>query len=340
MSRRDEARQYELYHRSFADYLLSDENEDTIDGVEMHGRIAEHYWETWHDPQRSCDEYGMAYLATHLAEAEQGDRLRSLITRDWMRVRSGVGFLRDCVLAWPDLDERIAFFRRAVNEDPAWRGATRLLIHFLQMGALHDRDLGRYAESMAKGEEVNQLLEKETARQPGRWDPEIPIQRGYVAKTNAQNAWGQGDREAVQSYLAEAESCFREVVSHFQGLALETSWMRRYLSGAYNGLANVHQMRNKLNDAIEYYALATQTDPTNTFAFWDYSYLLEWLATRHGLGWIEEALQISERTVPLVLGDPSFSKTDVQEVKDRVARLREMGGEEPAGRSRLKVIVN
>lgn len=76
-------RQYAVYHLSFGEYLVSEDNEDFIDGATMHARIVDYYRggaASWHvvDWHR-VDEYGMRHLARHLrALSDDGARRRQL----------------------------------------------------------------------------------------------------------------------------------------------------------------------------------------------------------------------------------------------------------------------
>jgi hypothetical protein len=101
-------REYSLYHRSLADFLLDrDRAEDYwLDDVSQHRLVAEHYLASGTDGWRACDEYGMRYLATHLLGGREIARLQSLLDHDWIRMRyerghySYDGVLGDVELAW------------------------------------------------------------------------------------------------------------------------------------------------------------------------------------------------------------------------------------------------
>jgi hypothetical protein len=71
------------FHSSFSDYLLKNESNIffRIDKTNMHARMAEHLWATYHRDWRKCDEYAAANLALHLFEANRSDRLFELISR-------------------------------------------------------------------------------------------------------------------------------------------------------------------------------------------------------------------------------------------------------------------
>jgi hypothetical protein len=101
-------REYSLYHRSLADFLLDrDRAEDYwLDAASQHRLVAEHYLASGPDGWRACDEYGMRYLATHLFGGREIARLQSLLDHDWIRTRyerghySYDGVLGDVELAW------------------------------------------------------------------------------------------------------------------------------------------------------------------------------------------------------------------------------------------------
>ena len=97
------------FHKSFSDYLLGDESKPfstRIDASKMHSRIADHYWRKHSNDWSKCDDYGLASLAVHLYEGELYDRLRALISPEWMQARlagtlgSSEGFIADLELAW------------------------------------------------------------------------------------------------------------------------------------------------------------------------------------------------------------------------------------------------
>ena len=62
------------FHRSFADFLLEDEEniDYHVDAATVHRWIAGHYWDTYDGRWREYDDYGLRYIATHLAQATQG----------------------------------------------------------------------------------------------------------------------------------------------------------------------------------------------------------------------------------------------------------------------------
>jgi WD40 repeat protein len=107
---------YAIYHTSFGEYLISEENEDYIDGQEIHGLIAERYLSAWgglasglpaltNADQQSLDNgYGLRHLATHLHAAGQIERLNQLLTDfDWLSAKleqiDSAALLTDYVLA-------------------------------------------------------------------------------------------------------------------------------------------------------------------------------------------------------------------------------------------------
>ncbi|MCZ7567019.1 MAG: hypothetical protein M5U01_00265 [Ardenticatenaceae bacterium] len=102
------ARRYSIYHSSFGEYLVSEENEDYIEGREAHTRIVAHYrdryWGDW--SKLAQDEYARRHLATHMVSAGLHEALYALIHQGWMRARFAAdhytytGFLADVDLAW------------------------------------------------------------------------------------------------------------------------------------------------------------------------------------------------------------------------------------------------
>jgi len=107
-SRPASQRVYSLYHRSLADFLLDRDRAEEywLDDVSMHQLVTAYYWASRTAGWRTCDEYGMRYLATHLFAGREIARLQSLVDEDWIRMRyergrySYDGVLDDVELAW------------------------------------------------------------------------------------------------------------------------------------------------------------------------------------------------------------------------------------------------
>jgi WD40 repeat protein len=70
-----------LFHQSVADFLARRDriHEFQIDAISTHRRIAEHYLTTHGSDWRSCDDYGRAFIATHLAAAGAHAELEGLL---------------------------------------------------------------------------------------------------------------------------------------------------------------------------------------------------------------------------------------------------------------------
>lgn len=70
-------RRYKIYHRTFCEYLVSEDNEDYIDAQEAHEKIVNYYssrkgsWE---------ENYAMKYLISHMIAAQSWDDLGKLLT--------------------------------------------------------------------------------------------------------------------------------------------------------------------------------------------------------------------------------------------------------------------
>ena len=107
-SRPASQRVYSLYHRSLADFLLDRDRAEEywLDDVAMHKLVTAYYRTSRTAGWRTCDEYGMRYLATHLFAGHEIARLQSLVDEDWIRMRyergrySYNGVLDDVELAW------------------------------------------------------------------------------------------------------------------------------------------------------------------------------------------------------------------------------------------------
>jgi hypothetical protein len=97
---------YSIYHASFGEHLVSEDNKDYIDKQDMHAQIADYYWSKFHKDWKGCDEYGLNSLAVHLFESRNSRHLNELINQKWMKVRfekddyTYRGFLADLNLAW------------------------------------------------------------------------------------------------------------------------------------------------------------------------------------------------------------------------------------------------
>jgi hypothetical protein len=84
------SRRYRIYHTSFGEYLVSEENEDYIHGQAAHARIVERYRReaaSWGAVDWiQVDNYGLRHLAYHLREAEYKKELYALLTESpkWM----------------------------------------------------------------------------------------------------------------------------------------------------------------------------------------------------------------------------------------------------------------
>ncbi|HWQ11222.1 MAG TPA: zinc-ribbon domain-containing protein [Roseiflexaceae bacterium] len=84
------ARQYMLYHPSFGQYLLSEANEDYIDGRAAHARIVEFYRTHCGARWTACDEYGLRHLPEHMLGANSWDELVELLTSfDFLEAKAG-----------------------------------------------------------------------------------------------------------------------------------------------------------------------------------------------------------------------------------------------------------
>ena len=104
---------FRVFHRSLSDFLLQEPKNKAyrVDAAEMHSRIANYYW-TEDDPNwqklRDVEDsgYGLDSLAAHLHLGGQGNRLKALISQEWMAARfkgsnyTYDGFIDDLMLAW------------------------------------------------------------------------------------------------------------------------------------------------------------------------------------------------------------------------------------------------
>ena len=117
-------RQHALYHKSFGEYLVSEENEDYVDGVEAHRCIADYCWREYSADWSRSDAYGLRYLPAHLFKAGNAQDLHKLLCDfGWPRAKLAatdvVTLMADYNLVEQDPDMRLA------------RDALRLSAHVL-----------------------------------------------------------------------------------------------------------------------------------------------------------------------------------------------------------------
>jgi len=112
---------YRFYHATVPEFLTSDRiqnNTETaslyVNATDWHNWVSSYYWRTYKDDWSKCDDrYGLKYLATHLAQGEQDDRLHKLICQEWMKARfenegfTYDGFIPDLRLAWDQMQTKI-----------------------------------------------------------------------------------------------------------------------------------------------------------------------------------------------------------------------------------------
>lgn len=104
-------------HTSFAEFLLSEENEDTIDPRSAHRRIADFYLEKYRHNWTACDPYGLDFIVSHVLEAyrdpaELAVVLKRLFRVQFMEVRSEragwhMPFVRDLQKVAADAPEQV-----------------------------------------------------------------------------------------------------------------------------------------------------------------------------------------------------------------------------------------
>lgn len=124
----DTARRYTLYHPSFGEYLVSEENEDYIDGGAAHARIARYYTRQYGGDWAACEAYGLRHVPFHLARARELPALRALLLDvDWLlaklRANGPAAVMADYDLVGDDAVLALAhralrLSAQAVAEDP------------------------------------------------------------------------------------------------------------------------------------------------------------------------------------------------------------------------------
>lgn len=122
-------RYYAVYHTSFGEYLISEENEDYIDGLEAHSLIADYYIQFWSGVDGELPDfqnwesldfnggYGLRHLVHHLERAGRWEELHSLVTTgqqhlQWAELRRAAegsyeGYLSDLEAAWRCAEEHL-----------------------------------------------------------------------------------------------------------------------------------------------------------------------------------------------------------------------------------------
>jgi len=110
-------RRYAFYHMSFGEYLISEENEDYIDGITANTQIAGFYQRKYGKDLKKLllDPYAHRYFTRHMADAGQWEPLRNLVTgfeprgdqqdQPWSSARYAVegsytGYRSDLRLLW------------------------------------------------------------------------------------------------------------------------------------------------------------------------------------------------------------------------------------------------
>jgi tetratricopeptide (TPR) repeat protein len=310
---------FRVFHMSFAGFLLDDpDNVDYhVDAARSHAQIADYYWATHHPDWQTCDAYGLENLALHLHQSNQTERLRRLISKEWMRARSGRGFAQDCMLAWPDLDERIGFFRQAAQSHPEWDAALLHLARLQQMARLRERGLESYDVALARLDEAEQAIMQVVSAHEG-WHPYVLCQRGYLAKDRAQVAQDMVDEAAKEQHLQQAETCFKLVLLFNPEDA-----------GAHNGMGNVLVLRGDVDTAIQAIKRAIECDETFTSAHWDLAVAYQKkmsLDKEHAFEWCRRALEAWLRTYELAEEDPDY-QADLGTIGQTIAWLADQCGE-------------
>ena len=110
-----ERNRYQFYHATVPEFLTAEKTKASeelstanlyIDAVRWHKRLADYYWTTRETRWEGCDAYGLRNLAEHLYESDDTERLQALISKTWLKARSGSAdvtyfdFNDDVNLAW------------------------------------------------------------------------------------------------------------------------------------------------------------------------------------------------------------------------------------------------
>jgi tetratricopeptide (TPR) repeat protein len=318
-------RTWAVYHRSFVDLLLDEDQAEEYwcEEPAQHNRIVAYYLGQFEGSWRRCDGYGLRYLPVHMVEAGQHEQLRELLLDcGWMQAKleatDVMALAADYDLlpgeAAAGLAEAVSCFRQATQMDPEYLAAWEAIVWLQQTRAMHDlqaRDFSAAASKLAEA--------LSAANHTDPLDPSALTRRGYSAKTLAQLERARGNLTECQERLQEAKGSFRRAVQ------LNPKEM-----GGWNGLGNIQALLGDHGSAIESYERAIELAPTYTAAHHDLAISCEAMMRSdpaHAMEWCRKALDAWQTVYELAPMDPGFSASYAGTIGQRVQWLRRQCGE-------------
>jgi hypothetical protein len=142
------------FHKSFADFLLDDENnlDYRIDALTMHSLLVKHYLNTYQRDWTDCDQYGLRHLPTHLGELRAWTELGELLLN--------LSFIRAVSdFSHGALADGFKWVEQCANVMPA--GSQRNLL--LDLGKAADR-LRNFIDRAVEIRTIESFLQMEKAR--------------------------------------------------------------------------------------------------------------------------------------------------------------------------------
>jgi tetratricopeptide (TPR) repeat protein len=135
---------------------------------------------------------------------------------------------------------------------------SRLQVRAVEL--IQDGKIDRAVEELREG--FSLMMELTRLSPPGL---RLDVQMGYLYKTLAQAFDASGHRAEADHYLALAYSAFLRIKEAGAGDQRSVD----DIAGALNGIGNVYQGRNQLEEAIRYYRLALEIAPRYPYAWHD-----------------------------------------------------------------------
>lgn len=207
-----------------------------------------------------------------------------------------------------DYPGALAYFEAVPRDSDRFVAACEAVAWLQQSLANRDMQRHEYAAALEKLSHAKLALDRIEA--PGVRTYEL---YGYVAKTQAQVADGQGDGAARDRHYSEATAYFERV------LELEPD-----SAGAANGLGNVAYAAREYDRAIEAYQRAIELMPNYTAAYNDlglaYVGKLQTDAENRAI-WLEQAVATFHRAAELAVNDPGFAEDYPTRINNYTQRL-------------------
>lgn len=231
-------KRYSIYHKSFGEYLVSDENEDYIDGQEAHAQVVACYrgkastWEKvgWHQ----ADDYGLRFLVAHLYTLQDSSKHR----QELHKLVQCESFYRERLKRWwnpqPVLDDLHQALELALHDDDL-----ALVWHHIRLYrkiVWEEQDFERLQSSVRAGEYRAAL---ERTRLYAYLPNSQALVRLWIAWEAAANGLPDVARDAIRLALtslppdgvvparvAQADGTARQVVSNIVSETLQRLLVR------------------------------------------------------------------------------------------------------------------